>query len=221
MKTNTANKAKRELDILSITATDPENRPIIEPFAEEILALCEKFGNSGQSGGSAPYTATAITQALKKLLLQEPICPITGIDEEWNNIREMSEDDEMTHQNNRCSAIFKGNSGKCWYLDAIIWKEVNGSTYYGRATTRDGKNYHSQQYLKGFPFTPKTFYIDVVRETLPEDWTEEPFIEYNDYDTQHYLLTGEKIWQTHKYRNVIKDASQLKKVFKYYNEKPY
>ncbi len=71
--TNTQNYAKRELDILAATVPDS----IVTPFAKEILALCEAFGNSGQSGGSAPFTASAISHAVKKLLLHEPICDVT------------------------------------------------------------------------------------------------------------------------------------------------
>ncbi len=191
--TNTQRFAERELTILSKSATDPNNRPIIEPFRNEILALCEAFGNSGQSGGSAPYTATALSQAIKKLCLKEPICPITGIDEEWTYIREMSEDDEMMYQNNRCSALFKGKSGKCWYLDAIVWKNENGMTYSGSAFLPIGTAFQkilSRQYVKSFPFTPKTFYIDITeKEVAPGDW-------------EFY----------------VKSPAQLKKVFKYYDK---
>jgi len=67
--TNTARYAERELSILSQSHPDPDNRPLVEPFKDQILSLCEAFGQSGQSGGSAPYTATAISQAVKKLLL--------------------------------------------------------------------------------------------------------------------------------------------------------
>lgn len=42
--TNTYKFAEQELDILAMALPDS----IITPFAEEILALCEKFGNSGQ-----------------------------------------------------------------------------------------------------------------------------------------------------------------------------
>ena len=66
--TNTQSHAKRELDILIKTTPDA----IIRHFIPEILALCEVFGNSGQSGGSAPYTAGALTDAIKKLCLQQP-----------------------------------------------------------------------------------------------------------------------------------------------------
>ena len=57
--------AEKELDILIKTTIDA----IIRDFIPEILALCEKFGESGQSGGSAPYTAKAISQAVEKLCL--------------------------------------------------------------------------------------------------------------------------------------------------------
>jgi hypothetical protein len=167
---NTLTYAERELDIL-VKSAESVNRPIIEEFIPEILALVDKFGNSGQSGGSAPYVATAISQAVKHLCLQEPICPITGIDEEWNEVTDMDENKQTLYQNNRCSALFKNADGKCWYLDAIIWKDQKGLCWCGSAITKDGKRLRSRQFIKGFPFTPKTFYIDVIStEISPGDW---------------------------------------------------
>lgn len=188
MKSNTFRYAERELSILSKSATDPNNRPIVEPFTKELLALCDKFGKSGQGGGSAPYTATAISQAIKKLLLQEPICDITGIDDEWVNVRDASEDDEMMYQNNRCSALFKGKSGKCWYLDAIVWKAQDKHAYSGSAFLPDGSKLYSRQFIKSFPFKPKTFYIDVIEKEVAKD------------DLEFY----------------IKNPKQLKSVFRHY-----
>lgn len=171
--TNTAKYAASELDILSAAATDPENRPLIEPFRDEILALAEKFGASGQSGGSAPFTATAISQAIKKLLLQEPICDITGVDDEWTNVAEYSGGEEV-YQNKRCSSLFKkGKDGKPYYLDAIIVKTPSGATYSTNAGAflGDGTKVYSRNYVKSFPFRPKTFYIDVLeKEIAKDDW---------------------------------------------------
>lgn len=196
METKTATFAQRELEILSKSSPDKNNRPIIEPFIPEILALCEKFGKSGQSGGSAPYTATAISQAIKKLCLQEPICPITGIDEEWVNVAEYGsgkDEKECVWQNNRCSAVFKNSEGKAWYLDAIVWKGER-NTWSGGALLETNKGvfeqYRSRQYIKSFPFTPKTFYIDINEVEVAKD-------EWEFY---------------------IKTAAQLKKVFKYYDK---
>lgn len=221
MKSNTHNYAQRELEILSKSCTDPKNRPVIEPFIPEILALCDKFGNSGQSGGSAPYVASAISHALKKLMLQNPIMPMTGIDDEWVNVAKYGDknESECVWQNRRCSGLFKDDKNDSWYLDAIIWKEENGNTYYGNAVDILGNRYHSKQFVKQFPFTPKTFYIDVVKEILPNEWTQEPFIEWDYYDAKHFEATGERLWQKEKYRNIIKDYDQLERVWKYYNQK--
>lgn len=192
MLSNTATFAKRELDILIKSATNPENRPIIEPFTSEILSLVDKFGHSGQSGGSAPYTAAALSQAIKKLCLHEAICPITGIDDEWIDVAEMN-GGETLYQNNRCYGLFKGADRQAWYVDAIIWKDQKGRTFTGKVFTKNGASemLHSGQYIKSFPFTPKSFYIDVISYETKPDWWE------------HY----------------VKHPKQLEKVFRYYNQK--
>lgn len=188
MLSNTASFAKRELDILVKSATDPENRPIIEEFIPEIIALTDRFGKSGQSGGSAPYTAAALSQAIKKLCLQEPICPVTGIDEEWVDVASLG-DGSIKYQNSRCSALFKDGDNEAYYIDAIIWKTEKDHCFSGCAFL-EGIKYRSRQYVKSFPFTPKTFYIDVSeKEVAPDDW-----------------------------EFTIKYPRQLAKVFKYYNQ---
>jgi hypothetical protein len=193
---NTLSHAERELDILVKSSTDPDNRPIIEEFIPEIKALVEKFANSGQSGGSAPYTAGALSSAIKKLCLQQPICPIMGIEEEWNNCSGSS------FQNNRCSALFKdGKEGKPYYLDAIVFRGQNGSGFTGNSVKLyDGSTIGSRQLIKEFPFTPKTFYIDVI-ET---EWA----------DKEETVQKQGGGWWT----SVVKDESQLKEVFEYYDK---
>jgi hypothetical protein len=163
----TKSYAEHELDILEKTVTDA----IITPFREELLALVDKFGKSGQSGGSAPYTASALSQAVKKLCLQEPICSITGIDEEWVDVAEYNNGDSL-YQNNRCHALFKeGRDERPYYLDAIVWKTPKGVTYTGSAYLPNGEIVLSRQHIKGFPFEPKTFYVDVTEEEVaPDDW---------------------------------------------------
>lgn len=208
MTTNTARFAQRELSILSKLATDPEDRPLIEPFIPEILALCERFGNSGQSGGSAPYTAGALSQAIKKLLLQEPICPIAGIDEEWVDVAHLGDGSGIMFQNARCSGLFKNSKDvPAWYLDAIVWKTQTGNTWSGTAFMPNErivgetgqehfmpslKKVGSRQYVKSFPFTPKTFYVDVIEKEVKKD------------DWEFY----------------IKNQHQLDVVFKYYDRLP-
>lgn len=185
---NTGNYAKEELRILVESHTDPDNRPIIEEFIPEILALVNKFGESGQSGGSAPYVASALSQAIKHLCLQEPICPITGIASEWSDISSYHEDSTI-YQNKRCSAIFKDRNNKAYYIDAIVWKDEKDNCWNGSAKL-NGTSISSGQYIKSFPFTPKTFYIDIISEEVEKD-----------------------VWEFY-----VKDENQLKEVFEYYDE---
>lgn len=186
--------AEIELDILVKSLPDPDNRPVIEPFIPEILALVKKFGESGQSGGSAPFVARAISDSLKKLMLHQPIMPLTGIDDEWVDVREHAGNnpvDPMKWQNKRLSSVFKEAEGDAYYLDAMIWKNQNGSTWSGAAILKDDIILLSRAYIKSFPFTPKTFIVDVIEtEIAKDDW-----------------------------EFTVKDAGQLDEVFEYYN--PY
>jgi len=200
--TNCYAHAKRELEILSKSTTDPNNRPIIEEFIPEILELCEKFGLSGQSGGSAPYTATALSQAIKKLCLFEPICPITGIDDEWDFCDYDYDNDVTMYQNKRLSAIFKdGINGKPYYIDAVVFKGEDGNCFTTGNGVKliDGSTIGSRQYIKSFPFTPKTFYIDVI-ET---EWADR---------TETIKKAGGGWWTS-----VVKNEKQLNTVWRYYN----
>jgi hypothetical protein len=203
--TNTQKFAKQEFEILRLTIPDAA----VLPFEKEILELCEKFGNSGQSGGSAPYTATVISKAIKKLLLHEPICDVTGHENEWVDVSEMG-DGSITFQNKRCSALFKNDvNSKAYYLDAIVWKGVEDwDTFTGRVyiDDKDFELISSKQNVR-FPFKPKTFYIDVVRVPISEQEAEERNL--------HYIKDG----FNECYYTILKDPKQLKKVFKYYEKK--
>lgn len=180
---NTLSKAELELEILCQQHPNEDNPPIVKQFIPEILALVKKFGESGQSGGSAPYTANAIAQTVKALCLHEPICDITGVPEEWSEV------EHGMAQNKRCYALLKHEDGKPYYLDAIAWKTPNGSTWSGQAKLSDGRILLNRAYIKGYPFKPKTFIIDVLEEEVAkDDW------EYT-----------------------VKDEAQLKEVFEYYD----
>lgn len=170
--TNTYNHAEIEFNILTKSATDPENRPVIEEFREEILALCEKFGKSGQSGGSAPYVAKALALAIEKLCLFEPISPITGLDDEWMLVSDNITGGQELYQNIRCGSIFKeGKDGNPYYLDALVLIDTKGYGWSGSATMPDGSKLRCRQYIKEFPFTPKTFKINIIdKEVAPDDW---------------------------------------------------
>lgn len=115
---------------------------------EAVMELIEVFEKQGHSGMSAPL----IVSIFKQVALQKPLTPLDGSDDEWSK---SSEDD--TYQNRRNSAVFKqGPHGKPYFVDAIIWRHPNGGCFTG---TVEGVK--SRQYFDGFPFMPKSFYIDV------------------------------------------------------------
>ncbi len=198
--TNTQKFAKEELEILKKTVPDS----IITPFEKEILALCEAFGNSGQSGGSAPYVASAISESIRKLCLKEPICDITGHESEWVDVSEMM--DRKLWQNLRCSALFKEENNKCNYINAIVWQgEEEYDTFTGRVYI-DDENFElisSSQNVK-LPFKPKTFYIDVIKVYTTEKFLEEEDLNYSKDDDGQFYYT------------IVKDKKQLEDVFKHY-----
>lgn len=59
-ETNAEKMAKREFEIIRQMNSDPDKQHIACQYEKEILKLLRAFGRSGQSGGSAPYTAQAI-----------------------------------------------------------------------------------------------------------------------------------------------------------------
>lgn len=173
-ESNYIKHAKREFVALGYDLDDKEEGPN-KWIMENVFELLAVFDKQGHSGSSAPYCANMF----KKLALFEPLGPITCEDSEWHEVG------IDAFQNNRCSAVFKqGKDGKPYYLDAIVWRTQNGTTYAGHA-----EEVASRQYIR-LPFTPKTFYVDVIEhETAPDAW---------DF--------------------TIKDRSQLIPVFEYYDQ---
>jgi len=151
---------------------------IVLEFEKEIMELTNKFLESGQSGGSAPYYANAITSCISKLLLFQPISPLSGIDSEWSDISEIC-GGETTFINTRDSSVFKDGLNQVSKVSAISFKDENGSCWSGSCwksksdylTNDKSLKVTSKQLISKFPFTPKTFYIDVIMEEVnPDDW---------------------------------------------------
>jgi len=173
---------------------------------KSVLELMELFVKQGHSGMSAPMVASIFS----KLAKYETINPLTGGDDEWNDVSNMGgDDDRMMYQNKRRSAVFKdGDDGTAYYIDAIVFNgDVGGSfTSNGSVQTKDGTVVTSRQYIKKFPFTPKTFYIDVIDKRYDKN-----------KETGELTLNPDGDWWEHE----IKDETQLKEVFEYYDIKEY
>ena len=140
-----------------------------------VMELIEVFAKQGHSGMSAPI----IADLFKRLANYEPLQPITGKDEEWGDVRDLG-DGVPYYQNKRCSALFKnGEDGKPYYIDAIVKRDQKGICWSGMAWLSEedyksgdrSKMVGKRGYVKSFPFTPKTFYIDVKDvEVAKDDW---------------------------------------------------
>ena len=116
----------------------------IEASVIELLKVFEKQNLSGAIAGT-------VVDLFKKLAMWEILQPLTGEDDEWNCRGESS------FQNKRLYSVFKdGKDGRPYYLYAILWKYPNGACGAGRRHGID-----STQYIKSFPFVPKTFTIDI------------------------------------------------------------
>lgn len=196
--------AQYELDRLLKKAEAKGETPIIKEFVPEIMSLVQKFADSGQSGGSAPFTAGAITQALQKLLMQEPLGGVENDDDEWGD-----EPSYGSFQNHRLSSVFKeSKDSQPYYLNAIVFipegKEY-GFTSGGVGMTEGSEDtVSSAQYIKTFPFIPKTFKITVLEK------------EYRKLKDGSLIEEEGGGW----WENWLKDPKQLDEVWEYYDKKP-
>ena len=185
--------AKMELEVAGLFDKDSDYGGMT---GKAVMELIEVFSEQGHSGMSAGLTRNIFN----KLANYKPLTPIQGTDDEWGT-------DASDKQNKRLTSLFKNDDGTVRYSDAIIWQgEESWDTFGG---TVEGIS--SLQNIKGFPFTPKTFYIDVIREYNTEEYFKEHGI--------HYFETGwvDKDGNVHYYTQKIKDRSQLDEVAEYYD----
>lgn len=158
-----------ELKMMLDKAKEKGETLLVADFVPEIEALVDKFNDSGQSGGSAPFTAGAIVSTIKKMLAREPLGEgLYGTDDEWGDISDIEGVSKGTgsFQNKRLSSVFKeGKEGKPYYIDAIVFKPIGKDYTFtsGGVMMTEGseETVCSSQYIKSFPFQPKTFVIDV------------------------------------------------------------
>ena len=117
-----------------------------DAMCEHILKMVDVFAEEGHSGFSANYAINI----LKKLLRFEPLSPLTGEDDEWNDVSEYSGYEH--YQNKRLSRVFKkGKDGQAYDIQGKVFVEPDGVTYTSRDSCVDIE----------FHYTPKTEYVNV------------------------------------------------------------
>ena len=144
-KDNTVRHAEREFVAAGYTPLDQEQEDGPNKWIQEnVLELLEVFARQGHSGFSAPY----VVETFRKLALHEPLVPLSGADDEWNEIG------DGVFQNNRCSHVFKNKdrfNGQAYDIEGRIFREPNGGCY------TSGDSFVPVT----FPYTPKREYVDV------------------------------------------------------------
>lgn len=148
--------AQRELQLAGLFDKDSDYGGML---GEAVMRMIKVFSDEGHSGFSAGQTINIF----KRVANYECLTPLTGKDDEWVDVAQYGNGNPV-FQNNRVSSVFKDENGRAYYLNGIIWKTQKGTTWSGEA---DGIN--SRQYIKEFPFTPKTFYIDVIENEVSKD----------------------------------------------------
>ena len=102
--------AKSELDLIGMTedSEDEMNRAM----RKHILHMVNEFAEEGHSGFSASYALNI----LKYLLSFKPLAPLTGADNEWNEVG------EGHWQNRRAPDVFKDKDGAYWTDGLVFWE---------------------------------------------------------------------------------------------------
>jgi hypothetical protein len=130
--------AKDELNRIGMTEDSSDEMNVA--MRKHILHMMNEFAEEGHSGFSAPYAISILT----KLMDFKPLSPLTGEDDEWNNLVENYE--PVPHwQNKRKSSVFKNADGTCYDIDGkVFWEwcmpyEEGEKPYKSYYTNRDSR----------------------------------------------------------------------------------
>ena len=119
---NLVDYAKDELKRIGmIDSGEPYN----DLATKAILDLIELFASQGHSGFTAPY----VINAFKRLAMFKPLSPLTGEDDEWNDVG------GGLNQNNRYSAVFKDKDGAAYNIEGKVFTD-DGEVWYGCGDSR-------------------------------------------------------------------------------------
>lgn len=124
------NHAKEELRIAGLIDSKDEMQQALN---NHILKIVEVFAEFGHSGSSASYAKNQLT----RLLGFSPLTPLTGKDDEWE---EVSAD---LWQNKRCGSVFRTSKG-AYDVDGYYFEDQYGNCFTNK--------YCSKQIT--FPYTP-------------------------------------------------------------------
>lgn len=158
---NLISYAESELNRIGMTENSPDEMNV--EMRKHILHMVQEFSEEDHSGLSGRYALNILI----KLLDFKPLTPLTGADDEWNDVG------EDYWQNNRCSSVFKKADGTCYDIDGKVFWE-----WYRNENGEAVKTYYSGYGCSTpviFPYTPpnKPIYeyrhSDAEPRTPPQD----------------------------------------------------
>lgn len=133
--------AKRELDLAGYKESDDPD-DINNWMRNDVLKLLGMFVEQGHSGFSANYAI----QLFQTLANWKPLSPLTGESDEWTEVG------PDVWQNKRASNVFKGEDGRAYWNDGVVFwewfKPEEGEPYKSYFTSRD-----SRVFIDSFPWT--------------------------------------------------------------------
>lgn len=146
--------AKRELDLAGFKESDDPD-VVNNWMRNDVLKLLEMFCEQCHSGFSANY-AIKLFQTLANW---KPLSPLTGEPDEWTEVG------PDMWQNKRAPNVFKGEDGRAYWMDGIVFWEwftpEEGEPFKSYFTSRD-----SFVYIDSFPWT-------MPEEPEYKEWVEE------------------------------------------------
>lgn len=121
---------------------------------KHVLHMVKEFADEGHSGFSASYALSII----KRLLAYKPITPLTGNDDEWGHVSDVS--GSPLWQNKRCFSVFKDGDGQAYNID--------GKVFWEWYTDKETGEKHKSYYTSSESRTPVTFPYTVPDEPIYE-----------------------------------------------------
>jgi hypothetical protein len=112
-------------------------------ICDNVCDMLRVLSVEGHSGSSAPYAISLFS----KLAKFEPIAPIIGAADEWNEVG------DDVYQNKFVGSVFKnGKNGRAYWLDHYVFKDKDGCCF---------TSSRSRQFIE-FPWLPpEPTYVDV------------------------------------------------------------
>ena len=144
--------AEGELNLLLKSCKDSESLKTQKAVNDDILDIIKLFSSQGHSGFSAGYSLNI----LKRLLDYKPLSAITGDEDEWE---QLNYSPDLAYQNKRCPSLFRDADGKVYNVEARIFSDDNGHTWYN---CKESREYVELPYE--VPAKPECVIIDNMQE---------------------------------------------------------